>query len=303
MTETFLIPDTRQQLSRFSPTDAAIAAMAAEYMPLKIVDVNDAAGFQAVHSARMVVKQHRVAVEKVRKDLKADALEYGRKVDGEAKRICGLLAPIETHLEQQENAYNTARDAIRNAARLKAEREAAAAKAAEEARIKAEQEAENERLRIERERLDAERAAMQAEQARIESAQQAERERLDRERQAMEAEQRAVAAEQQRLAQVEADRLRAIENERIRQEAGEQARVETEQRLAREAADAEATRLRAEALRPDHDKLLSIAEQIEQIRVPSVSAEATPFAIRIQSVLLKTTDAICAIVAEMEDTP
>lgn len=85
-------------LITFSVSDAAIAQLAAEYMPLKIIDINDAAGFKRVHDARMNVKEKRVLVEKTRKELKADALEFGRKVDGEAKRLTSLLEPIESHL-------------------------------------------------------------------------------------------------------------------------------------------------------------------------------------------------------------
>jgi len=84
-------------------TDAAIAEMESLYMGLTISDLEDREEFDAVHSARMVVKTHRVAVEKKRKELKADALAWGKKVDSEAKRIFGKLEPIEDHLMAEEN--------------------------------------------------------------------------------------------------------------------------------------------------------------------------------------------------------
>ena len=84
-------------------TNAAIAQMESIYMGLTITDLEDKDEFKAVHDARMVVKGHRVSVEKKRKELKKDALEWGRKVDGEAKRITELLEPIETHLQAEEN--------------------------------------------------------------------------------------------------------------------------------------------------------------------------------------------------------
>jgi len=267
MANSITIPDQASLLTKFQPTEAAIAKLAEEYMPLTIAGVEDTAGFEVVHSARMDIKARRVAVEKVRKEEKAVALEYGRTVDGIAKRITSLLEPIETHLEDEEGRYNAAKEAIRNAARLKAEAEAKAIADAEAARLKAEHDAEVERLRKEREALDAERARQQAEQERLA------------------AERRAVEAEAKRLADIEAARLRKIEEERIASEAAERARIETEQRLAREASEnaarekrlaeeAEAARLRAEALRPDREKLLSVADKIESIVIPEVSPAA-----------------------------
>lgn len=111
--------DTDKALATFSPADAAIAQMRDAYMRLSIDGVEDRAGYNAVHDARMVVKRHRVAIEKTRKDLKADALEYGRKVDAEAARLTALLEPIESHLETQEKAVDAEK------ARIKAEAEAA----------------------------------------------------------------------------------------------------------------------------------------------------------------------------------
>ena len=88
---------------KYDVTDAAIAKMESQYMGLTILDIEDKEQFDAVHAGRMVIKNHRVAVEKKRKGLKADALEWGRKVDSEAKRIFGKLEPIEDHLMAEEN--------------------------------------------------------------------------------------------------------------------------------------------------------------------------------------------------------
>jgi hypothetical protein len=92
-----------EQIVKYDIADAAISKMNADYMGLTIQGLDDKEGFNQVHEARMVVKNHRVAVEKKRKELKADALEYGRRVDAEAKRITGLLDPIEAHLQAEED--------------------------------------------------------------------------------------------------------------------------------------------------------------------------------------------------------
>lgn len=287
------------QIEQFSISDAAIAEMAEAYLPLTIAGVQDIEGFRRVHEARMAVKNKRVEVEKVRKALKADAIEYGRKVDAEAKRITGLLEPIESHLEGQESAYQAEKERIKNEARLKAEAEARAKAEAEAARVRAEQEAEAARLRVEREKLEAERRAMDAERLRIAREEAEERARQKAEQDKIEAERRAVEAEKQRLIEEEAARLAAIDRERREKEAAEQARIETEARVAREIAAREAAakakaeaeeaaRLRAEALRPDREKLLAVAVAVKDIEIPAVSVAAKAAADQIYRLLAQT---------------
>jgi hypothetical protein len=98
---------------KYNITDTAINKMKTEYMALKVVGVDDSTGCQIVHDARIVVRDHRIAVEKTRKDLKADALEYGRKVDAEAKRITALLEPIESYLQEQEDIVKKEQERIK----------------------------------------------------------------------------------------------------------------------------------------------------------------------------------------------
>jgi hypothetical protein len=307
-------PNIRTDLQRFSPSDVAIAAMRDQYMPLKIAGVEDAEGFKAVHSARMVVREHRVAVEKTRKELKADALEYGRKVDGEAKRLTAMLEPIEDHLTAEESAYNQAKELIRNAAKIKAEAEEKARQEAEAARLKAEHDAEVARLKAESERLAAERAAMEAERQKIESAQAAERQRQRAEQEKIDAANRAIEAEKTRLANLESARLRKIEEERIAAEAAAIAKADTEARFAREAEEkaaaaeaaklrAEAARLKAESLKPDVEKLAAVGLAVAAIEVPAVSLDAAGFAKRITSVLRDAAETIHQILAEMNPEP
>lgn len=103
------------ELIKYNITDSAIAKMESEYMGLVVQGLDDEAGFKMVHQARMVVKGHRVAVEKRRKELKSDALEYGRKVDSEARKIMGKLEPIESHLQAEEDKVTKEQERIRQA--------------------------------------------------------------------------------------------------------------------------------------------------------------------------------------------
>ena len=299
MTEIFVMPDTKTRLARFSPTDTAIAALAEQYLPLRIADVNDLAGFAIVHRARMDIKDKRCAVEKVRKELKADALEYGRKVDGEAKRLCALIEPIEAHLDAEERTFSNSRERIKNEARLKAEAEAKAIADAEAARVKAEHDAEIERVRVEREKLDAERKAMEAEREAEAAKQRAAQEKLDAER-------RAIEAEKQRLSEIEAARLREIEMKRREAEAAERARIETEHRIAREAeaakakADAEeAARVRAAAILPDRGKLIAFALDVSHIVIPDLSPELKATQERVQLIIATAANDIADIAEGM----
>ena len=279
---------TATDLVKFSPADAEIAVMRDSYMGLTIAGVTDKEGFDRVHKARMVVKNKQVDIEKRRKELKADALEYGRLVDGEAKRLTGLLEPIKMHLQSEEDRIVAAKDAIKNAARLKAEAEERARKEAEEAAMRAEQERQAE----ERRKLEEERAKLEAERAKIE----AEKRRIADEE----------AARQRAIAEAEAAKQRAAELERARQEAAERAKRETEERLKREAEQraaeakrkaeaeetarlkAEAARLKAEAMRPDREKIESVADAVAMIEIPQVSVDAAEAAKSVRDLLSTT---------------
>ncbi len=108
----------KNELQKYGVTDAAIAKLNADYMALTVKTPQDMAGYEVVKKARIDIKKRRVEVEKTRVQLKAESLEYGRRVDGEAKRITALLEPIETHLTAQEKIVDDEK------ARIKAEAEA-----------------------------------------------------------------------------------------------------------------------------------------------------------------------------------
>lgn len=114
--------DIENELKKFNVTDSAIAELTEKYMPLAVNGIDDKEGLKAVNAARKIVKTYRIDVDKRRKELNADALEYQRRINGEAKRITALLEPIETHLESQEKKVD---DEIERIKREKEEAEAA----------------------------------------------------------------------------------------------------------------------------------------------------------------------------------
>jgi len=104
-----------KELEKFNVTDSAIAKLNADYSMLTIQGIDDVAGYDAVRTARIVVKGYRVEVEKKRKELIADALDFNRAISKEAKRITDLFTPLESFLSSQENAYKEEKEKIKQA--------------------------------------------------------------------------------------------------------------------------------------------------------------------------------------------
>ena len=236
-------PKTDKPLVKYSPADAEIAVMKDKYLPLT---ADTPKGYELVRQALAEVRSYRTAVEKRRVELKADALEWGRKVDSEAKRITGLLLEVEEPLKAKKQAVDDekVRVAAEKAAAVEAEqrRKIEEERAEAEAKLKAARDAEEARIKEEAAKVAAERAALEAERKRID-AEQAEKRKAEEahaaeERRKVEAEQ---AAERKRLADERANLEAEQKAERERQEAArkkmeeDRAAVERErQRLERE---------------------------------------------------------------------
>lgn len=157
------------EVIKYELNDAQIQYMNELYLAMKVAGEDDKEGAAVVHEARMVVKAARVAVEKRRKELKEGALAWGRKVDKEAKRLTGLLTPIEAHLETQEKIVTEA-EARREAERQAKEREELLARerAAREAEEAARREADRLAEQVERERAERARLELELEKAKRE---------------------------------------------------------------------------------------------------------------------------------------
>lgn len=94
----------------YNVTDAALAELKKEYTGLTVASNKERA---VVQSGITELTSLRTSVEKKRKELKADALEFGRKVDGEAKRITGLIEAIEQPLKDAKQAYDDEQERIK----------------------------------------------------------------------------------------------------------------------------------------------------------------------------------------------
>ena len=104
-------------LTEFSKTEAGLATLREAYAG-KTFEVATKTGMAEATAARREIKATRVAVEKLREELKAPLLEQGRLIDGEAKRITAELVALEDPIDKQIKAEETraAREAAEKAA-------------------------------------------------------------------------------------------------------------------------------------------------------------------------------------------
>jgi colicin import membrane protein len=114
----------RYQIAEYNTTAAALEILRGKYSgPF---DVTTTQGMDAARKARADVKGYRVALEKLRVELKAPALERTRLIDAEAKRITAELLVIEEPIdraikvEEQRREEEKAAKARAEAARLAA---------------------------------------------------------------------------------------------------------------------------------------------------------------------------------------
>lgn len=328
----------------YSVTDETIEAMTSKYLDLTVKGIDDKKGLQRVTEARRTCKQARCAIEATRKNMKAESLEYGRKVDSEAKRLTSLIDPVEAYLTAQEKIVQDEIDRIESArlegirrTRLAMLTEAGGNDAVvpyimqysdvdfdqlvintvEETRRRNEREQiqrdESERLRIQNDQLAVERAALdrQRREQEIESARlkRVEDDLVQDKLKAAMAEEASVAAAKKRVDDAKLDAERRENLEQAKANAAEQDRLETEQRLSREAVELkvreeakESARQRAESLRPDREKLLSVADVVVLIAVPCVSsAEAESARSAVIAVLVRAAAQIREIVNGLDD--
>lgn len=264
-------------LSRFGESFSSTKQALEDAKGITVTKEDDVAGMDKARTARLRLKNIRIATENTRKELKEQSLRESKAIDGMANIIKAMIIPAEEHLEKQEKfAENLAQErALRiEAERLntlltltdtpyvysfknmeqevfdtlvaelktaKAEKEVAEKKA-EADRIAAEKEAaaEQERIRQENSKLKAEAEVKEAAFSKERAAAEA---KLKAERDARE------AAEK-------------IERDRQVEEARKKAELEEKERQA--------------LLSPDKDKLVVFANAIQTIkttRLPAVKSK------------------------------
>lgn len=107
-------------IARYEPLESAIAAFLDKHQNI-VHDVTTTAGMAAAKQDRAECRGLRLRVEEARVAEKADALAYGRKVDAEAKRLTGIIAPAEDGYDAQIKREEQRKESERQA-RIEAER-------------------------------------------------------------------------------------------------------------------------------------------------------------------------------------
>lgn len=282
-------------LVKYSVTDAAIAELRERFTGLTC---NTPQEYEAVRLAISEVRELRVSVEKRRVELKADALEFGRKVDAEAKRITGALASIEDPLKEQKQAVDAEKERVKQAAiearRLELEAQLRADREAEEAKLKAVRDAEEARLAEQRAAIEAERKALDEARAQADADDADRRKREDAERLA-EAEKMRVEREA-----IEADR-RAVQQERDRAERAEferQATIKAEadavEKVERDRVAALARQAEIAALLPDVEKVRVYVAAIRALSAPKVKSK------KVSALLAGAAGGVNSIASDLE---
>ena len=91
-------------------TDKAIESLSEKYSGLS---AGGSKGYKEVVAGISVIRSYRVKVEAKRKELKADSLAWGRKVDAEAKRITAALLEIEEPLKLAKKEVDDEKERIK----------------------------------------------------------------------------------------------------------------------------------------------------------------------------------------------
>lgn len=296
-------PENNQEnmVVTYSVTLADIAKLAEEYKDIP-EDLSIKKNYELVKSRAAKLRKFRTAVEARRKELKADALAWSRRVDSTAKELTEKILEIEEPIATAKKDYDTKLEIEKREATLAEERRVdgiaeriAGIKALVEANISSTSDAIQEAINRAQSNIDeindwamefADKALVTIEEtiAKLtelhslklqqekaeEIARIAEEERARKEAEEQARREAEMKAEQERLAEerkkIEAER---VEMERQRMAAEEQARIQ------REAAEKEASRLQAEI---DALKAKALDEQRVQKESTSqaVTEEAPP---------------------------
>lgn len=280
--------DRARQILKFDERKTELAAMAKDSERITAITNKD--GLAECHSARMKLKNTRVAIEKVGKEARADATAFSKAVIAAEAELVGLIAPEEDRLQAVQDEWE-AKIAAEKAAKEEAERQRLAAI---RARINAIKDAPrlamgktvaeigesmeaiaaadfsdlDDMLQVEA-KVAAEAATKALAKMLVDmAAAAAEAQRIAAERAELER-QRAELAERERIAaqeRAEADRLAQIERDRLAAEAKAQADAEAAERRAQQEREDEERRvaeaeLRAQREREEAELAASRAEQ------------------------------------------
>jgi hypothetical protein len=104
-------------------TDEIINAKKDELLALKINGLDDVEGYKIVHEKLNKLVKVRTSIEAKRKELLLISKTYDAAVNGEAKRLTELAAPVELHLKTQKSQIDGERERLEAIERQRIENE------------------------------------------------------------------------------------------------------------------------------------------------------------------------------------
>jgi hypothetical protein len=100
------------ELAKQNVTEAVIAQLKRDFLPLKINGIDDKDGYKKVHDARIVCRDHRTLTEKICKKGREDAVKIQKDWIAKEKEVVAQISEIEQYLKKQEDAIDEQKEAI-----------------------------------------------------------------------------------------------------------------------------------------------------------------------------------------------
>lgn len=275
-------------------------------LQIKVTDASQTHLMDMARAARLTIRERRIAVEKVHKEIKADVLREGRAIDGIKNVLLALLEPLEVYYDKQENFVKYQEEEKSELIRLEVEKriaeemaEAARIKEQEDQRIREENETLKEQAYQKEQELIAERRANEAKLAE-------ERKRVAHEQEKIKKENEAKIAEENRKRQAELELVRKQEAEKLAKERAERARVEAELRaIAIAKANEEFERIKKEEdlkKAGDKEKLTNLANDLGKVFIPiDIKSKESKNAIEAVEILLDKAITILRLFVKEEE--
>lgn len=80
-----------------------------------ITEITNPAGYEQCHASRMVLKNQRIEIEKRGKAAREEATAFSKAVIAAEKKLIGIISPEEERLQKIQDAWDTAREAEKQA--------------------------------------------------------------------------------------------------------------------------------------------------------------------------------------------
>lgn len=257
------MPDEDAMLIKYDPAEQEIRTLAER---AKNLTCSDETGYMACRAIKKECVSIRSGYEKTRKELKASALAWGRKVDSEAKKYTEMVleveAPIAAMIKEVDDRRAAEAKAIADAAQREIDERNRLAREAEEAERKAKIAAERKELDAQREEL---RKAEEERQKKWAEKQKADAEEARQYREKQKAEREAQQAEQARMkAELDAQRAALEEQQAAMARANEEVLAKVRE------AEQEALRIK---LLPDREKAAEYLRTFDSTFAPPSGME------------------------------